>query len=121
MLRTRLRTRPIVDALGRYSPFFTSAGVIALGCFASAVRHRSGIVNDLVLENPFFLGQWGESFRPVKNSFLEPLSAVFRNHSPERSGERTLATSLLTDYAADQPGVLADLLMDADEKQFART
>ena len=31
-----------------------------------------------------------------------------------------LATNLLADYAADRPAVLADLLMDADEKQFAR-
>ncbi len=84
------------------------------------VKYSPSIVSDLVLENPFFLGQWRESFRPVKNSFLEPLSALFRNHSPERSDERMLATNLLTDYAADQPGVLADLLMDADEKQFAR-
>ena len=33
--------------------------------------------------------------------------------------ERSLATDILADYAADQPQVLADLLMDADEKQFA--
>ena len=84
------------------------------------VKYSPAIVNDLVLENPFFLGQWRESFRPVKNSFLEPLSALFRNHSPERSDERMLATNLLTDYAADQPVFLADLLMDADAKQFAR-
>ncbi len=84
------------------------------------VKYSPGIVNDLVLENSIFLGQWGESFRPVKNLFLEPLSAIFRNRSPERSDERMLATNLLTDYAADQPGVLADLLMDADAKQFAR-
>ena len=83
------------------------------------VKNGPGIVNDLVLENPFFLGQWGESFRPVKSSFLEPLSAIFRNHSPERSGERMLATNLLTDYAADRPDLFVDLLMDGDAKQFA--
>ena len=84
------------------------------------VKYSPGIVNDLVLENLLFLGQWGESFRPVKNSFLEPLSAVFRDRSPKRSDERMLATNLLADYAADRPAVLADLLMDADEKQYAR-
>ena len=36
-----------------------------------------------------------------------------------RETERSLATDILADYAADQPQVLADLLMDADEKQFA--
>ena len=77
------------------------------------------VVNDLVLENPVFLGQWSEAFRPVKNRLLPPLSDIFRDHQPERTAERSLATNLLADYAADQPQVLADLLMDADEKQFA--
>ena len=30
-----------------------------------------------------------------------------------------MATNILADYAADQPQLLADLLMDADEKQFS--
>ena len=77
------------------------------------------VVNDLVLENPVYLGQWSEAFRPVKKSLLAPLADIFRDRSPERASERTLATNLLADYAADQPQVLADLLMDADEKQFA--
>jgi formylglycine-generating enzyme required for sulfatase activity len=77
------------------------------------------VVNDLVLENPVFLGQWSEAFRPVKNRLLSQLSDIFRNHQPERTAERSLATNLLADYAADQPEVLADLVMDADEKQFA--
>ena len=47
------------------------------------------------------------------------LSEIFRDHQPERAAERSLATNLLADYAADQPQLLADLLMDADEKQFA--
>jgi serine/threonine protein kinase/formylglycine-generating enzyme required for sulfatase activity len=77
------------------------------------------VVNDLVLENPVFLGQWSELFRPVKDSLVPPLGDVFRDRNPDRAAERTLATNLLMDYAADQPQVLADLLMDADEKQFA--
>jgi formylglycine-generating enzyme required for sulfatase activity len=44
---------------------------------------------------------------------------VYRDQSSERAAERSLATSLLDEYAADNPQVLADLLMDADEKQFA--
>ena len=77
------------------------------------------LVNDLVLENPVYLGQWSEAFRPVKKSLLAPLGDIFRDRNLERSSERTLATNLLADYAADQPQVLADLLMDADDKQFA--
>jgi eukaryotic-like serine/threonine-protein kinase len=73
----------------------------------------------LVSVNPVFLGSWSEEFRPVKARLLGPLSDVFREQQPERTAERTLATNLLADYAADQPQVLADLVMDADEKQFA--
>ncbi len=77
------------------------------------------IVEDLVSVNPVFLGLWSEEFRPVKDRLLGPLVDVFRQHQPEKTAERSLATSLLADYAADQPQVLAELLMDADEKQFA--
>jgi formylglycine-generating enzyme required for sulfatase activity len=47
-----------------------------------------------------------------------PLAVVYRD-GQRRETERSLATDILADYAADQPKVLADLLMDADEKQFA--
>ncbi len=77
------------------------------------------VINDLVRENPVFLGQWSEAYRPVKDALLKPLADVFRDLRPERAAERSLATNLLADYAADNPHVLADLLMDADEKQFA--
>jgi hypothetical protein len=55
----------------------------------------------------------------VKKSLLGPLSSIFRDLRPESTGERNLATSLLVDYAADSPPVLADLLMEADKDQFA--
>jgi serine/threonine protein kinase/formylglycine-generating enzyme required for sulfatase activity len=77
------------------------------------------VVNDLVLENLVFLGQWSEAFRPVKQRLVPRLSEIFHESQPERTAERTLATSLLADYTADNLQVLADLLMDADEKQFA--
>jgi serine/threonine protein kinase/formylglycine-generating enzyme required for sulfatase activity len=77
------------------------------------------VVTDLVQENPVFLGQWSEMYRPVKNSLLDPLAVHFRDQRPERSAERTLATNLLADYAVDNPAKLADYLMDANDKQFA--
>ena len=77
------------------------------------------MVNDLVLENPIFLGQWSEAFRPVRNQLLSRLSEIFRDHQPERTAERSLATNLLADYLSDQSQLLADLLMDADDKQFS--
>jgi eukaryotic-like serine/threonine-protein kinase len=82
-------------------------------------KAQEAVANDLVLENPVYLGQWSGMFSPIKYRLLTPLSAIFRDHRPEHTAERSLATSLLADYAADQPQVLAELLMDADEKQFA--
>jgi len=79
----------------------------------------AAVVEELVAENPVYIGLWLEGFRPVKARLLGPLAAVFRDRREGRSAERAVATNLLADYAADQPDVLADLLMDADEKQFA--
>jgi serine/threonine protein kinase/formylglycine-generating enzyme required for sulfatase activity len=77
------------------------------------------VAHDLVRENPVYLLYWSEAFRPVKAWFLSPLSEVFRDQRPERAAERSLATNLLADYAAGNPQSLAELLMDADEVQFA--
>ncbi|HEV3256449.1 MAG TPA: formylglycine-generating enzyme family protein [Gemmataceae bacterium] len=82
-------------------------------------KSSSKLVEDLVSVNAVYLGHWTEAFRPVKARLLAPLSAVFRDRNPERTTARTLAMNLLVDYAADQPQVLAVLVMDADEKQFA--
>jgi eukaryotic-like serine/threonine-protein kinase len=76
------------------------------------------IVEQLVGENPVFLGLWLEGFRPIKGNLLPSLASIFRDAN-RRESERSLATNILADYAADNPPVLADLLMDADEKQFA--
>jgi formylglycine-generating enzyme required for sulfatase activity len=46
------------------------------------------------------------------------LATVFRDRVRPKL-ERSLATEIMTDFAADSPHVLADLLMDADEAQFA--
>jgi eukaryotic-like serine/threonine-protein kinase len=77
------------------------------------------VVNDLVQENPVFLGLWRDAFGDVRNRLVPRLSEIFRDHRSERFVERSVATDLLKDYAANQPKVLADLLMEADEKQFA--
>jgi formylglycine-generating enzyme required for sulfatase activity len=77
------------------------------------------VVHDLVQQNPIYLLYWSEAFRPVKEAFLAPLRELYRDQRPEGAAERYLATYLLADYAADNSQVLADLLMDADERQFA--
>jgi formylglycine-generating enzyme required for sulfatase activity len=76
-------------------------------------------VQQLVSVSPAFLERWMAALRGVRERLLEPLAAAFRDRREQRAGERSLATSILADYAADQPKMLPDLLMDADAKQFA--
>jgi eukaryotic-like serine/threonine-protein kinase len=76
------------------------------------------IANDLVAVQAVHLATWMDTLRPVRQKLLAPLAVVYRD-SNRRETERSLATSLLADYAVDQPEMLTDLLLDADEKQFA--
>jgi formylglycine-generating enzyme required for sulfatase activity len=110
-----------VPEKGKESQRLRSAAALALYDSDSERWDKAGdlVVNDLVLENPIFLGHWNEALRPVKNRLLPQLSEIFRNHQAERTAERSLATNILADYATNQPAVLADLLMDADDKQFS--
>jgi formylglycine-generating enzyme required for sulfatase activity len=79
------------------------------------------VAGDLVRENPIFLGQWSAALRDVKRWLIPRLSEILRDDrlEPEHVAERGLATNLLADYAADQPEVLADLLLSTDAPQFA--
>jgi serine/threonine protein kinase/formylglycine-generating enzyme required for sulfatase activity len=71
----------------------------------------------LLKANALHLGNWVQALHSVRLPLLPPLGEVFRG---ERLPEyRQVAADVLADYAADQAQVLADLLMDADEKQFA--
>jgi serine/threonine protein kinase/formylglycine-generating enzyme required for sulfatase activity len=76
------------------------------------------VANDLVSVPAVYLGAWMESLRPARLRLLSPLAAIFRD-SKRRETERSLAAEILADYATDQAPLLADLLMDADDKQFA--
>ncbi len=79
---------------------------------------QKAVGNDLVAEPALYVSAWMKSLGPVKGRLLDPLSEIFGD---TKSGEvaRSLATDILADYAADNPPKLADLLMDADDKQFA--
>ncbi|MFI5455786.1 MAG: SUMF1/EgtB/PvdO family nonheme iron enzyme [Isosphaerales bacterium] len=71
----------------------------------------------LVSDNPAFLGTWLDNLRPVRGQLSASLAAIFRDPARPET-EHTLATSILTDYAADQPQRLAELLMAADPKAY---
>jgi formylglycine-generating enzyme required for sulfatase activity len=76
------------------------------------------VSNALVRENLLLVPRWAEALRPVSGRLIPALAEVFRDAGrPE--AERDLATALLADYAAGRPGVLADLLLDADAKAYA--
>ena len=79
---------------------------------------REQVADDLVGVPAVHLATWMESLRPVRGQLQAPLAAIYRD-AKRRETERSLATDILADYAADQPQVLADLVMDADDKQFA--
>jgi serine/threonine protein kinase/formylglycine-generating enzyme required for sulfatase activity len=76
------------------------------------------VANDLVSVPAVDLGAWMDSLHPVRQQLLAPLAAIFRD-SKRLETERSLAAEILADYATDQGPLLADLLMDADDKQFA--
>ena len=71
-----------------------------------------------VLKNPSHYDPLIKSLHPVRPRLIAPLSQVFRDPGKAES-ERSLAASILADYAGDRPGVLADLLMDAAAERFA--
>ncbi len=74
-------------------------------------------VGQMVSADPLHLGQWAAGLRPVRQALLGPLSEVFRGQRlPEL---RLTAATVLADYAADQPGVLVGLVVDAEPKQYA--
>jgi formylglycine-generating enzyme required for sulfatase activity len=74
------------------------------------------VVNDLLAAPADHLAAWKDAFRPARAQLLAPLSVVYR--SSNLPAHRSTATEILADYAADRPRLLADLLMDADDKQF---
>jgi formylglycine-generating enzyme required for sulfatase activity len=79
---------------------------------------QDAVGKDLVGVPAVYLSEWMKALRPVRTKLLPSLSALYRDPK-RRETERSLATDLLADYAADQPALLADLLMDAEDKQFA--
>lgn len=95
------------SALAKYDPQSTK--------WATA---QAALANDLVALPAVYLSSWLELLRPVRTKLIPHLSVVYGDVR-RRETARSLATDILASYAADQPGVLANLLMDADEKQFA--
>ena len=70
------------------------------------------VAQGLVTTNLVYLRTWLDALRPVRTSLTAPLATIFRDKNRPES-EHALATSILADYASDDPNLIADLLMDA--------
>ncbi len=101
------RLLPAASALARYDP--DSSHWQAAGEKVAAA---------LVTVNPVDLGSWLDALRRVKDRLTRPLATIFEKGRPET--EHILATSILADYASNDPGLLAELVMIADPKAYAR-
>jgi serine/threonine protein kinase/formylglycine-generating enzyme required for sulfatase activity len=80
---------------------------------------REAVAGDLVAVPAVHLADWMQALSPVRDRLLPPLAALFRDRGEARTAERSLATSLLADYAKDEPRTLAALIVEADDRQFA--
>ncbi len=69
------------------------------------------------IKNPGDYSPLIETLRPIRQHLLTPLALIFRNTERSES-ERTFATTILADYASDDPNRLAELLMAADTKAY---
>jgi serine/threonine protein kinase/formylglycine-generating enzyme required for sulfatase activity len=70
-----------------------------------------------VQQDPASYLAWIAMLRPVREQLTVSLIEIFRNQ--ERLDYSRTAASILGDYAADQPELLADLLADGEAKQYA--
>ena len=76
------------------------------------------VAQGLVTTNLVYLRTWLDALRPVRTSLTAPLAMIFQDRKRSES-ERTQVTNILADYASDDPDLLADLLLDSEEKPFA--
>jgi hypothetical protein len=63
------------------------------------------------------LEQWKEALRPVRAALFDPLTAILRD-SGRNELERSVATSVLADYAEADPERLAALVTEGDSVSF---
>jgi serine/threonine protein kinase/formylglycine-generating enzyme required for sulfatase activity len=75
------------------------------------------VAKALVKESPLQIERWMNVLRPVRAQLLEPLATLLRNRKNSEV-ERSLAITVLADFAADRPDVLAGLVKFADASAF---
>src|SRR5262249_38329632 len=75
------------------------------------------VVERLGAGDPVYLAPWMAALRPGRDRLAGPLQDAFRNR--DRPDDARTAAGILADYAADQSELLAGLLLEADERQWA--
>ena len=113
------------DAKADKEPRFRAACALANTDSAQAKNRWDSVASFITdqfltaaIKNPSDYATLIETLRPVRKALLSPLARVFRDAGRFES-ERTFATTILIDYASDDPRLLADLLMDAGPKAYA--
>jgi hypothetical protein len=112
------KERPRLSAACALASYDTLDNAEGIARWQSVSRIVTDELLATVQKNPSHYTTLLDQLRPVRARLLPPLSEVYRSKDRPDS-ERSFATNILADYAADNPQALADLLMDADEKQFA--
>ena len=111
----------ILDAAKPGEPLaLSAAGALALydpgsPKWSNLVRR---VAEALVVVDPFLLEPWRDAFRSVRGRLTTPFAEIFRNKARPES-QHLVAVSILTDCAADDPGLVAELLMDSDPRAYA--
>jgi formylglycine-generating enzyme required for sulfatase activity len=75
------------------------------------------VANRLVAQNAYVVAHWIDALRPVADQLTGPLIVAFRDEK-RGEAERVLAAAALAEYVS-KPYELAELLMEATERQFA--
>ncbi len=109
-----------LDAKRETQPRFQAACALATYAAADDRWQQIGSLaaGHLVTLQASEFSAWREALHPAKVQLLKPLTAIYKDKTA-REQSRAYATEALAEYAADNPQVLTDLLMVADEQQFA--
>jgi formylglycine-generating enzyme required for sulfatase activity len=120
-LRQRLWDAAEKPPVGKEAQRLRAAAALAVFDPESARwdKVRDAVAVDLVSVPAGYLGVWMEALRPARDRLIPSLVTLYRDGG-RREAERSLATDLLADYAADRPEALAGVLPDADERAWGK-
>ena len=102
------RILPAACALARYDPMNPRWAKVS-----------EKVARALVSVDTLLLRPWVEALSPVRSKLTVPLATIFREKSRSKSAH-SVETDILIDYASEDPNLIADLLMDSDQKAYLK-